>query len=191
MSTPFVRDRFTWLAYLMLAYFAYLQAVLGPLVPFLRDELHLSYTVSGFYLSAFSVGMVLAGITGDRLVQRWGRRRIFWGGGAGMGIGTVLLVMGHHVALTIAGSFVMGLPGTYLLILIQSTLSDRHGAQRAIALTESNVIAVIGAGIGPLLVGGLQKSGIGWRGAPLVAVFAWGIMLWVFRRAPIPGWSHS
>ena len=56
---PFLRDRFTWLAYLMLAYFAYLQAVLGPLVPFLRDELHLSYTVSGLHLSAFSIGMVL------------------------------------------------------------------------------------------------------------------------------------
>lgn len=183
---PFVRDRFTWLAYLMLAYFAYLQAVLGPLVPFLRDELHLSYTVSGFHLSAFSVGMVLAGFTVDRLVQRWGRQRVFWGGGAGTGIGAVLLVLGHHVALTIVGTLIMGLPGTYLLILIQSTLSDRHGTQRAIALTESNVIAVIGAGIAPLLVGGLQKSGVGWRGAPLVGALAWGIMLWSFRRAPIP-----
>ncbi len=183
---PFIRDRFTWLAYLMLAYFAYLQAVLGPLVPFLRDELHLSYTVSGFHLSAFSVGMVLAGFTVDRLIQRWGRRIIFWGGGAGMGIGALLLVVGHHVALTITGSLIMGLPGTYLLILIQSTLSDRHGAQRAIALTESNVIAVVGAGIAPLLVGGLQKGGIGWRGAPLAGALAWGIMWWGFHRAPIP-----
>jgi fucose permease len=184
--SPFIRDRFTWLAYLMLAYFAYLQAVLGPLVPFLRDELHLSYTVSGLHLSAFSVGMVLAGFTIDPLIQRWGRRVVFWGGGAGMAAGALLLVVGHHVALTITGSLVMGLPGTYLLILIQSTLSDRHGTQRAIALTESNVIAVIGAGIAPLLVGGLQKGGIGWRGAPMVAVLAWGIMWWGLRRAPIP-----
>jgi hypothetical protein len=41
-NAPFVRDRFTWLAYLMLAYFSYLQAAPGPLMPFLRDELHLS-----------------------------------------------------------------------------------------------------------------------------------------------------
>jgi fucose permease len=183
---PFVRDRFTWLAYLMLAYFAYLQAVLGPLVPFLRDELHLSYTVSGLHLSAFAIGMVLAGFTIDRWIRRWGRRTIFWGGGAGMAVGALLFVLGHHVALTIAGSLVMGLPGTYLLILIQSTLSDRHGPQRAIALTESNVIAVIGAGTAPLLVGGLQKAGIGWRGAPLVAVLAWGIMWLIVRHAPIP-----
>jgi predicted MFS family arabinose efflux permease len=183
---PFIRDRFTWLAYLMLAYFAYLQAVLGPLVLFLRDELHLSYTVSGLHLSAFSVGMVLAGFTIDGLIRRWGRRVIFWGGGAGMGVGALLLVVGHHVALTIAGSLVMGLPGTYLLILIQSTLSDRHGAQRAIALTESNVIAVIGAGLAPLMVGGLQKSGIGWRGALVAGALAWVVMLWGFRRAPIP-----
>jgi fucose permease len=186
MTTPFVRDRFTWLAYLMLAYFAYLQAELGPLVPFLRDELNLSYTISGLYLSAFSAGMVLAGTIGDRLVQRWGRRRVFWGGGAGMAVGAVLLILGHHAALTIAGSFIMGLPGTFLLILIQATLSDRHGEQRAIALTESNVIAVMGAGIAPLLVGGSQRAGIGWRGVPLAAVLGWGIMALVFRREPIP-----
>ena len=44
--TSFTRDRFTWLAYLALAYFAYVQATLGPLMPFLRDELGMSYTVS-------------------------------------------------------------------------------------------------------------------------------------------------
>lgn len=34
--SAFVRDRFTWLAYIMLGYFAYLQAALGPALPFLR-----------------------------------------------------------------------------------------------------------------------------------------------------------
>jgi len=76
-ATSFTRDRFTWLAYGMLAYFAYMQAALGPLMPFLRDELHLSYTVSGLHLSAFALGMVLAGSLGDHLVQWWGRKVVF------------------------------------------------------------------------------------------------------------------
>jgi MFS family permease len=186
MSALFVRDRFTWLAYWMLAYFAYMQAALGPLVPFLRDELNLSYTLGGLHLSAFSAGMVLAGTIADRLVDRWGRWRVFWVGGAGMGIGALLLILAQHVALTITGSFLMGLPGTCTLILIQATLSDRHGEQRAIALTESNVIAVVGAGLAPLLVGGFQRIGIGWRAAPLAGGLVWLIMAGAFRREPLP-----
>jgi fucose permease len=36
------------------------------------------------------------------------------------------------------------------------------------------------------MVGGLQKSGIGWRGALVAGALAWVVMLWGFRRAPIP-----
>lgn len=182
----FARDRFTWLAYLMLAYFAYQQAALGPLMPFLRDELHLSYTVGGLHLSAFALGMVLAGLLGDALVQRWGRRRVFWGGGAGLALGSLLFVAGHHPALTIASALLMGAPGTLLLIEVQATLSDRHGAQRAIALTESNVAASLAAGLAPLLIGNLERAGIGWRGALILGVLGWGALAWRGHAVPIP-----
>ena len=48
----FVRDRFTWLAYLMLGYYAYLQAANGPLMPFLRADLGINYTTGGLHFSA-------------------------------------------------------------------------------------------------------------------------------------------
>ena len=86
-TTIFTRDRFTWLAYAMLAYFAYLQSALGPAMPFLRRELNLSYTLGGLHLSAFALGMIGAGLSGAALAARWGRRAIFWGGAGGMGIG--------------------------------------------------------------------------------------------------------
>ena len=89
----FTRDRFTWLAYAMLAYYAYLQAGLGPLMPFLRQELGLSYTLGGLHLSAFALGMFSAGVTGAALAARFGRRLLFWGGAAGMAGGALLLVM--------------------------------------------------------------------------------------------------
>ncbi|MBZ0306629.1 MAG: hypothetical protein K8I82_11230, partial [Anaerolineae bacterium] len=79
MST-FTRDRFTWMGYLMLAYYAYLQASLGPLMPFLRKEMQLNYTVAGLHFSAFALGMVLAGLTGDRVAERVGRRGLYWAG---------------------------------------------------------------------------------------------------------------
>src|SRR6185503_2982221 len=100
IAISFVRDRFTWLAYFMLAYFTFTQAALGPLMPFLRTELNLSYTVTGFHLSAFALGMVLAGLTADRLAQSWGRWLVFWGGGIGMALGALGLILSHQAILT-------------------------------------------------------------------------------------------
>ncbi len=39
MNRTFSRDRFTWLAYLFLAFYGYLLNALGPVTPFLKDEL--------------------------------------------------------------------------------------------------------------------------------------------------------
>lgn len=71
---PFTRDRLTWLAYLMLAYYAYVPGAFGPVMPFLRSELSLSYTMGGLHLTAFSVGMILTGMFGSTLSHRWGGR---------------------------------------------------------------------------------------------------------------------
>lgn len=186
ITNPFVRDRFTWLAYLMLAYFAYLQAALGPLMPFLRAELSLSYTVAGLHPSAFALGMILTGLIGDHLAQHWERRFIFWSGGAGMAVGALCLASSSHVILTITGALIMGTLGSLLLVTIQATLSDRHGEQRAIALTESNVAASISASLAPMFVGGFQWVGIGWRGALFLAVVILALIATKFHSEPLP-----
>lgn len=174
-TTFFVRDRLTWMAYFLLAYYAYTQAALGPLMPFLRSELSLSYTLAGLHLSAFALGMIGAGLTTDRLAQRWGRWVIFWGGGLGMALGALGLTLSHQAVLTIASIFGMGYLGSLLLILIQTTLSDRHGEQRVIPLTESNVGSAFAAMLAPVAVGSFERWGLGWRGAMVLAVlvFAW------------------
>lgn len=185
-TIPFVRDRFTWLAYFMLAYYSFSLTIIGPLMPFLRHELKLSYTVTGLHLSAFALGMVIAGLTADRFSQWWGRRRVFWGGGAGMAFGTVALALSGHPGLTIFSTWLMGYLGSLLLVMIQTTLADRHGEQRAIALTESNVGASLTASLAPLVVGGFQATLIGWRGAPLVAMVMLVLLALSFYRVIIP-----
>jgi fucose permease len=185
-NSPFVRDRFTWLAYLMLAYFAYLQAALGPLMPFLRAELNLNYTLAGLHFSAFALGMVLAGVSGDRLARRWGRWIVFWGGAGGMAAGALCLVLGSRVAITVAGAFIMGWLGAFLLVMIQAGLADRHAEARAVALTESNLGASISAGLSPVVVGGFQRLGLGWRGALVLAVLVLALVGARFLRVTIP-----
>lgn len=50
----FRRDRLTWVAYGVLAWFAYLQATPGLVIVYLRDELDLSKAVGGLNVVAFA-----------------------------------------------------------------------------------------------------------------------------------------
>lgn len=184
--TTFTRDRLTWLAYLVLAFFAYMLATMGPLMPFLRSELGLNYTVAGYHLSALALGMVLAGLTGDRAARRWGRRLVFWLGGAGMALGAVLLVTLRAEPLTIGSAFLMGLAGSFIGVMVPAILSDRHGARRAIALTESNVAASVASVGAPLLIGLGESTGLGWRSALIAGAVVWLVLLVVYRQTPIP-----
>ncbi|HEX2908922.1 MAG TPA: MFS transporter, partial [Phototrophicaceae bacterium] len=191
MNQPFVRNRFTWLAYFMLAYYSYLQASLGPMIPFLRAELNLNYALAGLHLSAFALGMFVAGSTGDRIVQRWGRTRVFWFSGTGMAVAALLMGFAQQAVLTIGSSFLMGAIGTLMLVIIQAALSDQYGERRAVALTESNVCASIGATLAPLLVGLGNTLGPGWRSVLFIGA-AVGTLAWVTaRRVSIPESQQS
>ncbi|CAA9275896.1 MAG: hypothetical protein AVDCRST_MAG93-2888, partial [uncultured Chloroflexia bacterium] len=149
---PFTRDRLTWTTYLLLGYFAYLVNAFGPLMTFLRAELNLSYTVTSLHSSAFALGSIISGLLADRAIRRWGRRVVCWTGASGIGLGAVLLTLFSTPVVTIASALFMGILGALVVILVQATLSDRHGEQRSIAFAESNVVASIGGALAPLLI---------------------------------------
>jgi len=143
MHPTFHRDRFTWLAYLSLAFYAYFLNVLGPITPFLKEELRLSYTVSSLHFTAFAVGILLIGLGGHLLIERIGRWRSLWIGMIGISLSSLLLLMGRNPVITIGASFLMGLIGSLILAIIPAVLSEQHGERRAVALSEANVISSI------------------------------------------------
>src|SRR3954469_18683848 len=100
-TTEFRRDRLTWVAYALLAWFAYLQAAPGLVIAHLRDELHLSYSVGGLVVAAFATGSLVAGLVAPRLERVVGRRRLLWSGAAVMGAGAIGLTAGRLVVLTL------------------------------------------------------------------------------------------
>ncbi len=107
-DTRFRRDRLTWLAYLMLAWFAYLQAAPGLVIVHLRDELDLSYSTGGLHVAAFAAGSLVAGVISARLERALGRRTLFWSAAALMGAGAVGLTAGRVAAATVGSVLVMG-----------------------------------------------------------------------------------
>jgi MFS family permease len=185
-APAFVRDQFTWLAYGMMAIFAYLQAASGPVMPFLRDELGLSYTVGGLHPSAFALGAVLSSLLGSRILRAWGRARVLWASISSMVLAAVLFTLGPHALVTIACMLVMGVGGLLTLLTVTASLSDHYTTYRGVALAEANVTASLGASLVPLLVGALQQSIIGWRGALYVPVLVLALLLLLFGRAQVP-----
>ncbi len=166
----FIRDPITWTAYGLVGYFAFTMTVLGPIMPFLREEQSLGYAAAGLHFSAFALGAVLLGFFGDRIVGRWGRHAGLWGGAAGMAAGAMLLISSPGAWGTVPATFVMGLCGALLLVTSEALLSDMHGEWGAVALSESNVTASACAIAAPLLVGAFAAAGLGWRLALVVPV---------------------
>ena len=163
MQRTFHRDRFTWLAYLSLAVYGYFLNVLGPITPFLKEELQLTYTVSSFHFTAFAIGILLIGLGGHLVIQRIGHQRSLWLGLFGMSLSALLLLTGRSSVITIGASFLMGLVGSLILAIVPAALSDQHGEMKAVALSEANVIASLFATSAPLLVGWFAHTGGGWR----------------------------
>jgi fucose permease len=182
----FVRSAATWAAYLLLGFFAYLETVLGPLMPSLRRELHLSYGQGALHFSAFAAGMVTAGMIGNQVTARVGRRGALWGGAAGMAVGAGCLVVARSPGLTITGAGLMGIFGTLLLVTIQALLSDAHGPRRSQALTEANVVASSGSSLAALAVGAGVGAGLGWRPAILLAIAWLGLLAIRFQGVAVP-----
>ena len=183
---PFVRAPLTWLAYIMLAYIAFVQSTFGPVMPFLRNELNLSYTIGGLLPAAVASGLILSGIAGGWLARTWGRKIVFWSGSICLALSAILLGLSHQFAGLFAAALGIGFSSSLTQVMIQALLSDQHGEQRSIALTEANVAASLSTTLTPLVIGGLIGAGISWRAIALLAILFLGIIASVFHRQTIP-----
>jgi MFS family permease len=167
--------------YAVAAWFAYLQAAPGLVIPQLRDELDLSYTTGGLHVAAFAAGSTGAGLISARLERTLGRRRLLWSAAVVLGAGVTGLTAGRSAAMTVGSVLVMGVGGGLLLATIQAALSDHHGERRTVALAEENVMASLGylALIGVLSLTAALHAG--WRIALLTSLVI-PVLLWGTNR---------
>src|SRR5215204_3524163 len=178
--TEFRRDRLTWTAYALLAWFAYLQASPALLIGHLRDELDLSYSTGGLHVAAFAAGSMVAGVISTRLERVLGRRALLWSAAALMGAAAIGLTAGGIVEVTVGSVLIMGVGGGLLLATIQA------------ALAEANVAASIAYAV---LIGVLSLTAglhAGWRAAILASLAVPLLLWWTNRRLVIdaPPTSH-
>jgi hypothetical protein len=180
------RDSFTWTAFGALFAFGYLNAVLGPSLPYVRSVEHISYVVGALHQAAFAVGGGLAGVLSARERLPIGRRAMIAGGLTGAALAGLALGYGDAAPVTIAAAALMGLLATLALIRVWAALADAHGPRRAVAMTEGEVSVSLAGIATPLLIGALAATAATWRlafvvGAVVVAAAAAGVL-----RADVP-----
>ena len=183
---PFVRDRLTWLAYAMLAYIGFTQSMLGPLMPSLRSELSLNYTLGGFLPATLAIGLILSGLFSDWFARLWSRRVVFWMGGICLAACVVALGASRQFELVLVAVLGMGFGSSLTQVMIQALLADQHGEQRAIAFTEANVAASLSVMITPFIIASLQSTYIGWRAISILVIVFLVTLAVSFLRDHIP-----
>jgi predicted MFS family arabinose efflux permease len=186
IQKPVERGSTTWLAYLLTGLFNYMLTALGASSERLRSDLGVSRGVVGLHATSFALGVILAGLTGERLSRRFGRRPVIVGGATGMAAGALLLALSHTPLLTLAGAFAMGASGSLLLVLLPALLTDLHGPRSGQVVAEANSLSSFFAAFAPFAVGAAVAVGVGWRGALLLgsaALLGTGAAFWLTTRA--------
>jgi predicted MFS family arabinose efflux permease len=172
---PFVRTRVTWLGYAFLAYFSLALSFLGPTMPFIAAKLDMTFTEISYFFTMGAVGGLLSSLTGDRIVRRLGNTRVIWSAA----ILTVLALFGITLGTTLTtalfGSFLYGFGIGLVAMVTITALSVTNPAHASKAIAEGNIGGGITMIIGPILVGLIAQSALGWQAIafllPLVLAF--------------------
>lgn len=181
------RTPVTWLAYLGLGTFAFMVCVIGPVIPFLQQDLGLSYTVASLHWTLFSVGTTAAGLYAHRVAGRLGRRAVVWTGLAGVVVGAVLLGIGSSLVVTLTGVVVAGLTGGAAVIIVNAILADAHdGPARDASLLQAHVVAGSAAMIAPLSVSFFAATVLGWHAALFLPVLLYAGLWLGFAKVRVP-----
>jgi MFS family permease len=171
--------------------FGVLNAILGPALPYLRAEEHLSYLSGALHQLAFAVGGGVAGLLAIRVEARLGRGITIRFGLAAAAVAGLAVGYGDAITITVPGAFFMSLFGTSALVRMWAALADAHGPRRTVAMTEGEVTVSLGGTVVPLMLGGVAATVLTWRfafvaGAAMVitTVLAMGVVR-IPRSAPV------
>jgi fucose permease len=186
-TAPYRRDRTTWAVFGALFAFGFVNAVLGPALPYLRAVEHISYLVGALHQAAYAVGGGVAGLLAARDWPSLSRTTWIAGGLTGAALAGLAVGYGGTPALTIAGALVMSMLATAALIRLWAVLADLHGARRAVAMSEGEVSVSLAGILTPLLIGALAATALSWRFAFVVGAATAGAgVLWVVRAGLPP-----
>jgi fucose permease len=148
----------------------------APSTALLRDELHLSRTVEGFYGTALAVGGMTGGFLAPRIVARVGRGTLMRAGSIMAMLGLLIFISVHVYVLTLVGLVVACFGAAVSMVGINAFITEQQGLAAPRSLAEANGFASGLGLVGPLVVGGCVAIGWGWRPAVVVTIAGYGVV---------------
>lgn len=168
--------RWLMLAVLMAGQFmALLDAtIVNVAIPSLRADLHTSGSMLQLVVAGYTVSYAMLLITGARLGDLYGRRRVFLAGVLTFTVSSLLCGIAPTALVLIAARVVQGAGAALMMPQIMSTVQTRFsGQERTRALSAYSAVIAVGAVCGMVLGGALVSAnllGAGWRPVFLVNV---------------------
>ncbi len=165
---------------------------IGPLLPEIRQNLHLSASVAGLLVAAPTLTFAGVGFIAPALARRWGLHRTVVPALGMMAVGQLVRVSAPNAALLFLGSLV-GLSGIAVANVLMPSLVRAHFPERIAGMTAAyttllSIGGAVASGVSVPFehaVGGTWQAGLG-----LWAVFAvLGALWWLplSRRHDEPG----
>lgn len=181
-----IRSRLTWYAYLLSGFFTIMLNIQGNIIPFLRDELALSYRAVGLHPSAIAAGMIVAGAITERVLAALGRRGALRVAVGGSLAGMAMLGLAPSAVVSVGGCLLVGLTGAMIPGIVAGLLAQLHGPARDQAYAECGAVTYVCAMTASLAVAAAVALGLGWRAALLLAA-AFGLtIVFTLGRDPMP-----
>ena len=137
----------------------------GPLVPFLRADLHLTYAEAGLLFSGQSLGSFLVLILGGWLVHVLGKRPLLMTGSVSLALGLLATAAAPDFWWVLAGNVLLGAGMSFLDIGISTLCIDAAREGKGKALNLLHFYFGAGAVLGPLIALALGHREGGWRWA--------------------------
>jgi MFS transporter, CP family, cyanate transporter len=156
-------------------------ASVGPLIPFIREDLEISNGLAGFLTTLSLLTFALFSLFAPSIGKRLGHGRAIFLGILLLAIGVILRVLGG-VELLYLGTALTGvgivIANVLMIPFFKARLPEKIGLMTAILSTGMSLFAAIASGISvPLAV----DLGLGWRGSLVswVGLMALALLVWI------------
>lgn len=161
-------------------------ASVGPLIPFIREDLGISNGAAGFLTTLSLITFAIFSLVAPVLSKKLGHGKAIFFGILLLAIGVVLRVQGG-VALLYLGTALTGIgivtANVLMIPFFKARIPEKIGLMTALLSTGMSLFAAIASGISVPLAEGL---GLGWRGALLswVGLMVLALIIWIPQLTP-------
>jgi EmrB/QacA subfamily drug resistance transporter len=145
------------------------QTIVATALPAIEKELHAGINWSGWTISIYALGQVIAMPMAGKISDMYGRKKVFMISAAVFTLSSLCCGFASNITLLLVARFIQALGGGAFMPSATGIVSDHFGDQRDRAVGMFTSIFPIGGIVGPV-VGGLFVSYWSWRGIFLVNV---------------------